>query len=89
MARLNRASMMCRATVSSGWPFFSYIASKKNGVMTRIISSIATLLVKTFRVRKYSGTPISAPPPKQINCRFVRLKKIFVLIFDKSLGTSA
>lgn len=39
------------------------------------------------RSRKKSGTPTSAPLPKQTNCRLVRLKATFVLTFVKSLGT--
>ncbi len=37
--------------------------------------------------KKKSGTPISAPPVKQISCRLVRLNMTFVLTFVKSLGT--
>ena len=57
--------------------------------MMPIMSSIDTVRGSASRVRKYSGTPTSAPPPKQHNCRLVRLKRNLVLIFIKSLGTSA
>lgn len=57
--------------------------------MVKIMSSSERLLGRMLRVRKYSGTPISAPQPKHTSCRLVRLKKIFVLILDRSLGTSA
>ena len=38
------------------------------------------------RSRKNSGIQIAAPVPKQISCRFVRLKRTFVLIFERSFG---
>ena len=37
--------------------------------------------------RKNSGTPINAPLPKQMSCRFVRLKRTFVFTAFKSFGT--
>ena len=57
--------------------------------MVKIMSSSERLLDRMLRVRKYSGMPITAPQLKQSSCRFVRLKKILVLILDRSLGTSA
>ena len=65
-------------------------------------SSLTTRLTGDYRDRTYtgkcspalldtrkkkSGTPISAPPVKQISCRLVRLNMTFVLTFVKSLGT--
>ena len=87
--RRNFVSMTCRATVSRGCPFFSYMASRKKGIMMIIMSIKAKLLGSTFLVRKYSGMPVSAPLPKQMSCLFVKLKKSLVLILDRSLGTSA
>lgn len=47
---------------------------------------VATLLLATFRTRKKSGTPIRAPPPKQMSCRLVRLKQTRDLTAFRSLG---
>ena len=70
-----------------GWPLRSYIARKKKGSMTSIISRAAVLVPRLPRHKKNSGTPVSAPPPKQINCRLVKLKATSDLIFVRSLGT--
>ena len=60
-------SMMFRSIFSSGWPFFSYMASRKKGSITRIIQ-IAAALTGTWGLRiKKSGMPIAAPLPKQIS----------------------
>ena len=40
-----------------------------------------------FYIRKKTGTPNSAAPPKQMSCLFVRLKNTLDLTLDKSLGT--
>ncbi len=37
--------------------------------------------------KKKSGTPMSAPLPKQMSCRFVRLNMTFVFTAVRSLGT--
>lgn len=55
--------------------------------MTRIMLREAELLPMGFCRKKKSGTPISAPPPKQINCRLVRLNITFVFTFVRSFGT--
>ena len=55
--------------------------------MTRIMHREAELLPKGFCSKKKSGTPISAPPPKHINCRFVRLNITLVFTFERSFGT--
>ena len=55
--------------------------------MTSIMHMAATLLPAGPRSKKKSGTPMSAPLPKQTSWRLVRLKAIFVLILDKSFGT--
>ena len=53
---------------SRGWPCFSYIASMKKGSMTSIMHMAATLLPAGPRSKKKSGTPMSAPQPKQTSC---------------------
>lgn len=68
-------------------PFFSYIAKRKNGIMTTIMMSVATLMLTADRSRKKIGTPASAPRLKQKSCRLVRLKMTFVLILVRSFGT--
>ena len=55
--------------------------------MTRIMHSVAVLFPSGFWSRKYSGTPSSAPPLKQISWRLVRLNATFVRTLLKSLGT--
>ena len=55
--------------------------------MTIIMHIAAVLLPIGPRSRKNSGTPMSAPPPKQISCRLVRLKATLVFTLVKSLGT--
>ena len=67
--------MMFRSSTSSGWPLRSYMARRNAGSMTTIIIIAAVLTPVTPLSKKKSGTPISAPPPKQMSCRFVRLKK--------------
>ena len=78
---------MFATTFSRGCPFFSYIPSRKNGSMTSIMHIAAVLLPIGTRSRKNSGTPMSAPPPKQISCRLVRLNATLVFTLVKSLGT--
>lgn len=41
------------------------MANMKKGSMTAIMSRVAMLAPRTFFVRKNSGTPASAPRPKQ------------------------
>ena len=55
--------------------------------MTITMTSAAVLTPKGAFNKKKAGTPRSAPPPKQMSCRFVRLNSTFVLTFDKSFGT--
>lgn len=87
MGRRKYRRANCRTTFSSGWPLRSYIARKKNGSMVSTITRAAVLVPRLPRHKKNSGTPMSAPLPKQISCRFVRLKATFVLTFVRSLGT--
>ena len=76
-----------RTTFSIGWPFFSYIARRKAGTMASIMTMAAVLTPIRLRRRKNSGTPMAAPAEKQMSWRFVRLKRTFVLILDRSFGT--
>ena len=79
--------MMFFNTTSKGWPFFSYIPMRKAGSITTIISMAAGLVPRGFRNRKNSGTPTSAPQPKQMSCLFVRLNSTFERTRLKSFGT--
>ena len=72
---------------SSGRPFFSYKAKRKNGSMTTIMQIAAALLERLCRSRKNSGTPTAAPLPKQTSCRLVKLKRTLVFTAFKSFGT--
>lgn len=73
--------------ISKGWPFFSYIAKRKNGSMMTTMHMAAALVPAGPLSRKKSGTPRSAPPPKQMSCLLVRLNMTFVFTFVRSLGT--
>ena len=55
--------------------------------MTSIIHMAATLIPTGPRSKKKSGTPMSAPPPKQTSCLLVKLNATLVLTFVRSLGT--
>ena len=79
--------MMLRRIFSNGWPFRSYMASRKNGSITRIMQIAAALTLRRAFSRKNSGTPMAAPEPKQTSCLFVRLNNTFVLTAFRSLGT--
>lgn len=72
---------------SKGCPFFSYMANRNMGIMERIISMAAALLPRGPLARKYSGIPTAAAMPKQMSCRFVRLKATFDFTLVKSRGT--
>ena len=54
--------------------------------MTTIIAMAATLVPVSPLIKKNSGTPTSAPPPKHMSCRFVRLNRTLVLTLVKSWG---
>ena len=60
---------------------------QKQGSMTKIMQSAAALVLICYLSRKNSGTPISAPPPKQISCRLVRFKKTLLFTAVRSFGT--
>lgn len=70
-----------------GLPVFSYIAKRKQGSITTIITNAATLVPMLPLSKKKSGSPIARAAAKQMICRFVKLKATFVLTLDKSLGT--
>jgi len=55
--------------------------------MTTIITIAAAVVPMPPLSKKKSGTPMSAASPKQISCRFVKLKSTLDLIFVKSFGT--
>lgn len=55
--------------------------------MTTIITIAAAVVPMLPLSKKKSGTPMSAASPKQISCRFVKLKSTLDLIFVKSFGT--
>ena len=55
--------------------------------ITKIMTRTAVLVPITPLSMKKSGTLMSAPLPKQTICRFVRLKKTFVLTAERSFGT--
>ena len=48
---------------------------------------VAVLFPSGFLSKKKSGTPTSAPLPKQISCLLVRLNATLVLTRVKSFGT--
>lgn len=87
MGRRKWSRRNCSATFSMGWPLRSYIARKKKGNMTSTMSRAAVLVPSPPRHKKNSGTPMNAPPTKQISCRLVKLKATLDLIFVRSLGT--
>ena len=54
--------------------------------MEKIMRNVAMLPGSAFFVKKKSGTPMSAPPEKQMTCRFVRFRISFCLTFVRSFG---
>ena len=85
---MNLLSIKCLATTSKGCPSRSYMARKNSGSIRTIMHMTDRLIFPvTFFIRKKAGTPISAAPPKQMSCLFVRLKNTLDLTLDKSLGT--
>ena len=55
--------------------------------MTSIMHIAAELLPSGPLSMKKSGMPRTAPPPKQISWRFVRLNATLVFTLVRSLGT--
>lgn len=84
---MNFAWMKCRATVSSGWPSFSYMARKNSGRQRQIIPMTARLVLPERFIRKNAGTPMSAAAPKQTSCRFVSPKNTLDFTRVRSRGT--
>ena len=85
--RIKQTRIMLPMIFSRGWPFFSYMASRKNGSMTSIMQIVAALEPVLPLSKKKSGTPTSAPLPKHSSCLFVRPNMTLVFIAFKSLGT--
>ena len=83
---MNFAWMKCRATASSGWPSFSYMARKNSGRQRQIIPMTARLVLPERFIRKNAGTPVSAAAPKQTSCRFVSPKNTLVFTRVRSRG---
>ena len=71
---------------SSGCPFFSYMANRKKGSITRIMHSAAVVVPRLAFVKKKSGTPASAADPKQITCRLVSPNRTLLSIRLRSFG---
>ena len=63
------------------------MANSIAGIITTIITMAAGLVPMLPLSKKKSGTPMSAPLPKQMSCRFVRLKATFDFTLVKSRGT--
>ena len=61
------------------------MANSIAGIITTIITMAAGLVPMLPLSKKKSGTPMSAPLPKQMSCRFVRLNNTLVLTLVKSL----
>ena len=76
-----------RKMTSRGCPFFSYMARRNAGIITRIMTMVAVLVPRGSLRKMKAGSPMRAPAPKHTSCRLVRLNSTLVLIFVKSLGT--
>ena len=63
------------------------MANSMAGIITTIITIAAGLVPMLPLSKKKSGTPMSAPLPKQMSCRFVRLNSTLVFTLVKSFGT--
>ena len=69
-----------------GCPFFSYMANRKKGSITRIMQSAAVVVPRASLLRKKSGTPITAAAPKQITCRLVSPNRTLLCTLLRSFG---
>mgnify|MGYP004664990835 CR=1 FL=1 len=87
MGRRKQTCTMLRTIFSRGCPFFSYMASRKKGSMSRIMQIAAVLTPVWALSRKNSGKPRANAAAKKMSCRLVRLNATFVFTFVKSLGT--
>ena len=64
--------------------------TQRTALLTAMADAVAecrTLLPAGPRSKKKSGTPMSAPQPKQTSCLLVKLNATLVLTFVRSLGT--
>lgn len=87
MGRITETLMMFPMIFSSGCPFFSYIANRKKGSATIIISMVAALEPAESFSRKNTGTATAMAAPKQMSCLLVRLNMTLVFTLVRSLGT--
>ena len=67
--------IILRRIFSSGNPCFSYMASRKQGSMTKIMQSAAALVLICYLSRKNSGTPISATALRANKLPFGQIQK--------------
>ena len=71
---------------ATAWVYFA--ASLRHMALLKGVFAMAAGLVPMLPLsKKKSGTPMSAPLPKQMSCRFVRLNNTLVLTLVKSFGT--
>ena len=84
--RMNLFWIRWPRNTSSGCPFFSYMANRKKGSITRIMHSAAVVVPRLAFAKKKSGTPTSAAAPKQITCRLVSPNKTLLCIRLRSFG---
>lgn len=70
-------------------PFFSYMARKKNGSITAIMTNEAAVTFAFLLTRKKSGNPIAIAAPKQMSCLLVRFRKTLLFTRERSRGTLA
>ena len=79
-------SMRCPRNTSRGCPFFSYMANRKKGSITRIMHRAAVVVPSAPLVKKKSGTPIIAAAPKHITCRLVSPNRTLLCTLLRSFG---
>lgn len=84
---MNFVSIICFKITSKGCPFFSYMASRKNGSITIIMHRVAVEFPAGSLSKKKIGTHKSTAGVKQTSCLFVSPKNTFVLILERSFGT--
>ena len=86
LGRVNLTAMTLRRYFSNGCPFFSYMANRNHGTITRIIKNAAALIGMYSRSRKKSGSPMTAAEPKHTICRLVRPSANLVFTRVRSFG---
>ena len=79
-------SMRCPRNTSRDCPFFSYMANRKKGSITRIMHSAAVVVPRLAFAKKKSGTPTSAAAPKQITYRLVSPNRTLLCTLLRSFG---